>query len=179
MNTTFIAGEIIEQITRKTIKVLGGKAVSKLDKKVAKALNGTGVNKAIARKMWQNKGIVVDLGVGIYSYNQTRSKGGSVEAGLAQASSDALIPLIAGPIKYLGIMIAGNLPDMALDAYEKSAQYGRSIARSSNLTFSNAQFQDNEQIATMRQAGMQLAEESQFNMKNAMLGNEAKYNFKI
>ena len=41
------------------------------------------------------------------------------------------------------------------------------------IPFSHSTFNDYRQAATMRQAGMQLAQNSQYNLQQALLGNEA------
>lgn len=175
MNTTFLIGEIIEQVVRKSVKVIGGKATEKLDKKVIEQIDGLGLSKEIGRTLWKNKAAAIDIGFGIHGYYSAKDRGEGIAGRLGQASEDALIPYIAGPMKYLGVELLLNSPDIALDIYQKSSSFGRSLAGSSNSTFNNAKFQDSEEIATMRQAGMALAESSQFNLKKAMLGNEARY----
>ena len=48
-----------------------------------------------------------------------------------------------------------------------------------NIPFSNATFVDTKQAYTMRQAGMQLAQASKYNLQQAMLGNEASMMYKL
>ena len=44
-----------------------------------------------------------------------------------------------------------------------------------NAPFSNATFVDTQQAYTMRQAGMQMAQASRYNLQQTLLGNEAQY----
>ena len=46
-------------------------------------------------------------------------------------------------------------------------------------TFGEAEFMDTQQLATMRQAGMELAKMSQYNLQQSMMGNEAQYMHRI
>ena len=41
------------------------------------------------------------------------------------------------------------------------------------MPFYNATFNDTQQAYTMRQAGMQLAENSKYNLQQSLMGNEA------
>ena len=52
----------------------------------------------------------------------------------------------------------------------------RSMNKTSRQTpFSNAQFRDYNQAFTMRQAGLQMAEASRYNLQQTLMGNEASY----
>ena len=42
-------------------------------------------------------------------------------------------------------------------------------------SFSGAQFADNQQLATMRQSGMEMAKMSQYNLQQTLMGNEANH----
>ena len=41
--------------------------------------------------------------------------------------------------------------------------------------FGNAQFQDTQQLATMRQSGMEMAKMANYNLQQTLMGNEATY----
>ena len=43
------------------------------------------------------------------------------------------------------------------------------------IPFNNSTFNDNQRAFTMRQAGMQLAKNSQYNLQQSLMGNEANY----
>jgi hypothetical protein len=42
-------------------------------------------------------------------------------------------------------------------------------------TFGDAQFMDTQQLATMRQSGMEMAKMAQYNLQQTLMGNEATY----
>ena len=44
-----------------------------------------------------------------------------------------------------------------------------------NQVFGGAQFMDTQQLATMRQSGMEMAKMSQYNLQQTLMGNEATY----
>ena len=46
---------------------------------------------------------------------------------------------------------------------------------SKRQVFGDAQFMDTQQLATMRQSGMELAKMSQYRLEQTLMGNEAKY----
>ena len=48
-----------------------------------------------------------------------------------------------------------------------------------HVPFANATFVDTKQAYTMRQAGMQLAEASKYNLQQSLLGNEATSMYKL
>ena len=46
------------------------------------------------------------------------------------------------------------------------------------LPFSNSTFIDTQQTYTMRQAGMNLAKQSKYNIQQAMMGDEARMTYR-
>lgn len=178
MNAAYLVGEVIEQVARRSAKAIGGKAMSRFDKKVMSALAGDGVINQVGRGLWNNKGYTIDTGVGLYSYYDAKKEGKSTAEAVGEGIENGLMPVVLGPFKFLALEAAASMPEIAVSAYNNARDVGNSIARSDSIAFSNAQFQDNDTIATMRQAGMAMAEQSQLNLKRATLGNEASYNFR-
>lgn len=127
----------------------------------------------IVKKTWNKKNTIITAGIGAYEFNSSKNEGKSNIESITSVAEDMAISTVLTPVGYMALNAVEKIPTVGLDLIETAGEYGRDIAMSSNSTFSNAQFQDNEQIATMRQAGMALAEASQFNSKNAILGNEA------
>lgn len=73
-------------------------------------------------------------------------------------------------------MLAKSVPTLAITAVETAQSVTRSMNSSSRVqTFGEASFQDTQQLATMRQAGMELAKMSQYNLQQSIMGNEAQY----
>ncbi len=67
-------------------------------------------------------------------------------------------------------------PQVAVSAFEEGSKAMRSLNSLSRVqTFGNASFQDTQQLATMRQSGMELATMSQYNLEQSLMGNEAQH----
>lgn len=125
---------------------------------------GTGVQVATA------------AGAGYMSYNHARAEGDSVGGALAKATVDAFLIDIIGWKAYLGGALLMSVPKGAASAYEHMNTKAREIERAGMAgPFANSTFVDTEQAYTMRQAGLQMIENSRLNMKKATLGNEAQY----
>lgn len=127
-----------------------------------------------------SKGDVISLGLdahaGIGGYSGARKEGRGKASSLLQGVTDAFLVNVVGPKLYYGAMIATAAPKFAVKQAENINMQARSMSRSGmNKPFINSTFVDNEQVYTMRQAGMAMAQQSKYNLQHAMLGNEAKY----
>lgn len=129
--------------------------------------------KTVLRKNWLNIGLGAYSGVS--SYNEARQQGQSNLGAIAKGVADGALIDIIGWKLYFGGAALISAPKMAVGAYENLAQKSRSMEMSNHAPFIGNSFVDTEQTYTMRQAGMQMAEQSQFNTKRALLGNEAQY----
>lgn len=137
---------------------------------------GVSAVSSLGKALWKHKiSTAMNTGFGIMSYNDSIDKGEGVGMALAGAAADTALPMVVGGWAYAGLQIAEMAPSAVVGAIEMSRDFGSSIARSSNSTFSNAQFQDSQQYQTMRQAGMAVIERSKYNQQLAMLGDEARY----
>lgn len=145
-----------EQTTKEGIKELGE---SNLKKIFNKRTIGIGLNTFFA----------------INDYKNAREEGKGV---IAAASKSAGL-FIAG--EALGgamfpIMLASSAPKVAVSAIEGMQKMTRQMNSVKRIqTFGEAHFQDTNQLATMRQAGMELAKMSQYNLQQSIMGNEAQY----
>lgn len=137
---------------------------------------GVSAVNAIGKALWKHKfSTIINGGFAINEFDESIKKGESTSDAVMGAAGDIALPILVGGWAYAGIMAAEMLPTAAVNAYEASTSYGSSIARSSNSTFSQANFMDNEQYQTMRQAGMAAIERSKYNEQLAMLGDEARF----
>jgi hypothetical protein len=74
----------------------------------------------------------------------------------------------------IGLGAIKSVPTLAVNGFLGATKMARSMDRSSrNVAFNNATFVDTPQAYTMRQAGMQIAEASRYNLQQTLLGNEA------
>ena len=134
---------------------------------VKAAAKGIGAMEAI------NYGINGGMAVG--SYIDERNAGNGVIGSAVSAVVDNALPMIIGPWTYMGGAALIAAPGAIVSGAEKVNTMARSMEKMSrNTPFDNSQFQDNQQAYTMRQAGMQLAQRSKYNVQQSTLGNEAR-----
>ena len=115
-------------------------------------------------------------GYGAYSdYKDARERGRGKLTSLATAGTEfALGELMGG--WYFPYQIAKAAPSMVVGGLEGMAKMQRSMNKTSRqVTFQNATFKDYRQAMTMRQAGMQMAQASRYNLQQTLMGNEAQY----
>ena len=113
---------------------------------------------------------------GAYSdYKDARDRGRGRIASLATAGTEfALGELMGG--WYIPYQIAKATPSLVVGGLEGAAKMQRSMNKTSRqVPFANATFNDYSQAMTMRQAGMQMAQASRYNLQQAIMGNEAQY----
>lgn len=111
----------------------------------------------------------------VSEYNNSRDEGkGVIPSAIRAAGSAAFDELLGGWIPlYYGVKA---LPKLTFQGIESIAKNQRSLAyQSRRIPFANANFNDHQQAYTMRQAGMELARNSQYNLQQSLLGNEAQY----
>ena len=131
---------------------------------------------SLGKALWKHKyATAINGGFAAMSFNDSIEKGEGTASALAGAAADTALPMVIGGWAYAAMTAAEMVPSAAVSAYEASAEFGNSVARSSNMTFSNAQCQDSEQYQTMRQAGVAAIERSKYNEQVAMLGDEARF----
>lgn len=115
----------------------------------------------------------------ISDYKDAREEGKGVVGSVAKAG----IMFAAGEVlggAMLPVMLAKSAPQLAVNAIESTQRMTRQMNSVQRIqTFGDAQFMDTQQIATMRQAGMELAKMSQYNLQQSMMGNEAQYMHRI
>lgn len=152
------------------LKAIAGKIMSSF-----KSKGGTGV----ADFVKNNKFNTAIAGYSGYSgYKDAKEEGASTAGAVVKGAAEAAIGLL-GWEAYLAYFAATELPGMAINGVDALDKYRRRLAKEgSNQAFVNAQFNDTQQTYTMRQRGMAIAQRSQYNMKQAMLGNEAKYMYR-
>lgn len=115
--------------------------------------------------------------MGISTYNESREQGNGVVASFLKAGTEAAYYAVA-PWKFaIGVDVVKGLGSMTVGAAESSNQYMRSYERDmrDQTAFKNYTWVDGPQVATMRQAGMHLAQRSKYQLQQALMGNEAQY----
>lgn len=128
--------------------------------------------------------IVKEIGVGgvisgltaVGTYKDNRREGRSVLSSAVRAGADFVLSETLGAGAYMAIQLVKEAPDLAVKGAAALFKETRRLNSSSRLTtFGDASFQDTQQLATMRQSGMELAKMSQYRLEQTLMGNEAKY----
>lgn len=126
---------------------------------------------------------VFDIGLNaafaISDYKDARDSGkgvvgSAVKAGALFAAGEVLQGAM------FPVMLASSIPKMTVGAIETTQKMTRQMNNMQRIqTFGESYFQDTQQLATMRQAGMELAKMSQYNLQQSIMGNEAQYMHKL
>ena len=123
----------------------------------------------------RNLGAVLNLGFAISDYNEARNAGDGVVKSAAKAGAQFVAGEMLGAWMF-PVMLAKQVPSIAVNTIEATRQMTRQMNSTSRIqTFGEAQFRDTQQLATMRQAGMEMAKMSQYNLQQSIMGNEAQY----
>lgn len=171
--------EIVNGTDSYRIDRSSGKSVATSAQKIAKDKavqeSAEQAAKNLKKATMKSFGHVMNLGFAISDYKDGREAGKSVAGSLVHAGAEfAKGELLGG--WYMAAMLAKSVPTMAVSAAEGL----NTMARSMNSTqrrqlFGDSQFMDTQQLATMRQSGMELAKMSQYNLQQTLMGNEAEY----
>ena len=75
-----------------------------------------------------------------------------------------------------GLALVKGVPKAAVSAYNEVQSVNRSMNNLQRFTpFADSQFADTQQLATMRQSGMEMAKMANYNLQQTLMGTEAKY----
>lgn len=118
---------------------------------------------------------VINIGATIIDYKESRREGQGVLKSAAKAGINFAIGETLG-FAAIPFYLASSAPVMATKAIEgvnKMEREMNSVARMQ--PFSDTYFQDTQQIATMRQSGMEMAKMAQYNLQQTLMGAEATH----
>ena len=147
----------------------GKEAAEKAAKEGGEKLEKSSIRKIVKKHM--GIGGIIGAAMSISDYKDARNQGHGVitsaaKAGMLYALGNAALP----------ITIAKELPSLIVSGVDTLQRTSREMNNATRFqTFGNAEFHDTKQLATMRQAGMELAKMSQYNLQQAIMGNEAQY----
>ena len=114
---------------------------------------------------------------GVNEYQNARENGDGFISSVGQGAFEGVLGMY--PWLWAGYHGLKDGPRTIVEGVAAADTWRRNLARSnSNQAFVNAQFEDTQQVHTMRQAGMAIAQRSRYNMQIAMMGNEAQYMMK-
>lgn len=136
------------------------------------------ISKKLGSYIWNNKLNTAFTGfMGISSYNDAREQGNGVFSSALKAGVELGYYAVTPMKLAIGVDILKGAGSMAVGGIESANQYMRSYERDlrDQTAFKNYTWNDSQQLATMRQAGMHLAQRSKYQLQQALIGNEAQY----
>jgi hypothetical protein len=99
-----------------------------------------------------------------------------VVSSAARAAGQFVMGELTGFWGGLALQAAKAVPKMAIKGTELLYKENRKMNSAANSqVFGGVQFQDTQQLATMRQSGMEMAKMAQYNLQQTLMGNEASY----
>ena len=165
------------QVAQEATEEAAEKATKEAVKEGIDELGPSNLKKIFNSRVW-NAGLNMALAVSDYKDARDSGKGvvsSAVKAGALFAAGEVL----SGAM-FPGVLLAGAIPKMAVGAIETTQKMTRQMNNMQRIqTFGESYFQDTQQLATMRQAGMELAKMSQYNLQQSIMGNEAQYMHKL
>lgn len=111
----------------------------------------------------------------IGDYKAARRKGHGVVSSAIRAGTEFAVAEALG-LWYIPVQLLKHTPGAVIkgaDALYKENRRMNSAA--TNQVFGDAEFMDTQQLATMRQSGMEMAKMAQYNLQQTLMGNEATY----
>ena len=149
----------------------------KLKKQIIKEANP---NSTIASVAKGNKWTIANgafAGImGIADYKESRKEGKTVLESAGSAVFEFAKGEVLGFWGSVGLDIVKGVPKMAVGAYNEVQSVNRSMNNLQRFTpFADSQFADTQQLATMRQSGMEMAKMANYNLQQTLMGTEAKY----
>ena len=164
------------QVAQEATEEAAEKATKKTVKEGIDELGPSNLKKIFNSRVW-NVGLNMALAVSDYKDARDSGKGvvgSAVKAGALFAAGEVLQGAM------FPVMLASSIPKMAVGAIETTQKMTRQMNNMQRIqTFGESYFQDTQQLATMRQAGMELAKMSQYNLQQSIMGNEAQYMHKL
>lgn len=125
-----------------------------------------------------NKGIntVFTVKSAVDKYKESRAEGRSVASSLVRGAGSAVTSSMLGPWGSAGVSLAAMAPGAIIGAADYVLSEHRRMNSAANYTpLGGVSFQDSQQLATMRQSGMELAKMSRYNLEQSLMGAEAKH----
>lgn len=112
----------------------------------------------------------------ISDYKDSRREGKTVIESAGSAAFEFAKGEILGMKGMLALGAVKGIPKLAVGAYNEVQSINRSMNNLQRFTpFSDSQFADTQQLATMRQSGMEMAKMANYNLQQTLMGTEAKY----
>ena len=164
------------QVAQEATEEAAEKATKEAVKEGIDELGPSNLKKIFNKRVFD---IGLNAALAISDYKDARDSGKGVVGSAAKAGAlFAAGEVLQGAM--FPVMLAGAIPKMAVGAIETTQKMTRQMNNMQRIqTFGESYFQDTQQLATMRQAGMELAKMSQYNLQQSIMGNEAQYMHKL
>ena len=135
-------------------------------------------------KGWSGKGLTLKNAVtvgfsakaAVDKYKEARAEGKSAGSAAIRAGASAVAAEVLGPLGSTALMAAQVAPKIVSEgANALYTEYRRMNSASNFVPLGGVNFQDSQELATMRQSGMELAKMAQYNLEQSLMGAEAKH----
>ena len=111
----------------------------------------------------------------VSDYKNARREGHGVVSSAIRAGTEFALGEALG-MYYPLYLLAKEAPGLVIQGTEMLYKENRKMNSAANQqVFGGAQFQDTQQLATMRQSGMEMAKMAQYNLQQTLMGQEATY----
>ena len=140
------------------------------------------LEKSSAKKIFNSRSgnVLLNTVLSINDYKDARNEGKGVVKSAVKAGALFVAGEVLQGTGMFAVMAAKQAPQMIVHGIESLQKTTRGMNSMTRFqTFGEAEFHDTHQLATMRQAGMELAKMSQYNLQQSMMGNEAQYMHRI
>lgn len=135
-----------------------------------KGLTGKGMNLTKAITIGNAAIAAVD------KYKQSKAEGKSTGSALIRAGGAAVAGEVLGIPGTIALTVAQTAPKAIIAGADVLYKEHRRMNSASNFVpLGGVNFQDSQELATMRQSGMELAKMSQYNLEQSLMGAEAKH----
>lgn len=146
-------------------------------KSVEKSISGQ-IKGLTGKGMTLGKAVTIGLAAktAVDKYKESKAEGKSTGSSLIRAGGAAVVGEILGPGGYAALTIGQAVPKLIVNGADALYKESRRMNSVSNITpLGGVSFQDSQELATMRQSGMELAKMSQYNLEQSLMGAEAKH----
>lgn len=161
--------DVVEESTEDLKRLIKGESEEQLGKSSAKKIFNS-----------RSGNVLLNTVLSISDYKDARNEGKGVVKSAAKAGALFVAGEVLQGTGMFAVMAAKQAPQMIVHGIESLQKTTRGMNSMTRFqTFGEAEFHDTHQLATMRQAGMELAKMSQYNLQQSMMGNEAQYMHRI
>lgn len=165
------------QVAQEATEEAAEKATKEAVKEGIDELGPSNLKKIFNKRVWN---VGLNMALAVSDYKDARDSGKGVVGSAVKAGALFAAGEILSGAMFPGVLLAGAIPKMAVGAIETTQKMTRQMNNMQRIqTFGESYFQDTQQLATMRQAGMELAKMSQYNLQQSIMGNEAQYMHKL